>query len=55
MPQASVQLLAVVPMRWDRVFICATQPSRSPPERVYATPMAASLALRVSMAYMASR
>ena len=33
-PQASVQVLLVVPMRWERVFIWLTQPSRSPPDRV---------------------
>ena len=31
-PQASVQVLLVVPMRWERVFIWLTQPARSPPE-----------------------
>ncbi len=33
-PQASVQVLPVVPMRWERVFIWLTQPARSPPERL---------------------
>ena len=32
MPQASVQVLAMVPMRWDRAFIWLTHPARSPPE-----------------------
>ena len=32
-PQASVQVLLVVPMRWERVFIWLTQPAKSPPER----------------------
>ena len=31
-PQASVQVLLVVPMRWERAFIWFTQPTRSPPE-----------------------
>ena len=31
-PQASVHVLPVVPMRWDRVFIWLTHPARSPPE-----------------------
>ena len=26
-------IYALVPMRWDRVFIWLTQPARSPPER----------------------
>ena len=33
-PQASVQVLPVVPMRWERVFIWLTQPAKSPPERL---------------------
>ena len=49
-PQASVQVLFVVPMRWERVFIWLTHPARSPPESSYANPMAASLAFRISMA-----
>ena len=49
-PQASVQVLPVVPMRWDRVFIWLTHPVRSPPESSYARPIAASLAFRVTMA-----
>lgn len=31
-PQASVQVLAVVPICWDRLFIWLTQPARSLPD-----------------------